>query len=138
MKHINWGNHIYAFVGGWFGSLMIVMIYTSLFYDKPRFQDFLGFAGLLLLASIVVIPFFYVPLMWSYKKLNMRSVWWLRIIVLVVIGNIPIYLLMWKQYPTRISLPEAKLFLSGYITIAVAYGFLYPDKKSNEKFIQKP
>ncbi|HKG67312.1 MAG TPA: hypothetical protein VKA92_00470 [Segetibacter sp.] len=136
MKQINRGTHIYLFLAAWFCSLMVVMIYTSLFYDQPGFQDLLGFGGLLLFACIVLIPFCYLPLMWSYKKLNIPSVWWSRIIGLVVIGNIPIYLLMWKQYEGKMSLPEAKLFLSGYITIAMVYGFLYHHKR-NENFIQK-
>jgi biotin transporter BioY len=74
--------------------------------------------------------------MWSYKKLNMPSNRWLRIIVLVVIGNIPMYLLMWKKYEGKMSLPETKIFLSGYLTIPIVYGFLYR-RHQNEKFIQK-
>ena len=136
MKQINRGTHIYLFLAAWFFSLMVVMIYTSLFYDQPGFQDLLGFGGLLLFACIVLIPFFYLPLMWIYKKLNMPSNGWLRIIVLVVIGNIPMYLLLSKQYEGKMSLPEAKLFLSGYITIAIVYGFLY-HRHQNEMFIQK-
>ena len=137
MKQINWAKQITLFLASWFGSLIIVLGYTSLFYDKPSFQDVLGFGGLLLFACLVLIPFFYVPLMWSYRKLNVPSTWWLRIIVLIVIGNIPVYLLMWKQYESSMGLTEAKLFLAGYITIAITYGFLYRHQNLNEKVIQK-
>ncbi|MBD0294328.1 MAG: hypothetical protein ICV84_03865 [Flavisolibacter sp.] len=128
MKHIRWQKHIYWFLAAWFGSLMLVMLYTSFFYDKPSFQDFIGFGGLLLVACIVLIPFFYTPLLWGYKKLHLPPVWWLRILILVFIGNIPVYLLLLMQYESRMSTPEAKLFLAGYSAIAIIYGLLYRQK----------
>ena len=129
MKHIHWQKHLFWFLAAWLGSLLLVMLYTSFFYDQPSFQDFIGFGGLLLIACLVLIPFFYTPLLWGYKKLNLPSVGWLRAIVLVLIGNMPVYLLLLKQYEGRMGIAEAKLFLAGYITIAVIYGLLYRPKR---------
>ncbi len=122
MKRINWKQHIYWFLAAWFGSLLLVMFYTTWSYDKPSLADFLGFGGLLLFACLMLIPFFYLPLMWGYKKLHMPSVWWLRVIVLTFIGNIPIYLILLKQYKGTMDIAEAKLFLAGYVGIAIIYG----------------
>ncbi len=136
MKYINWKQHIYWFLAAWFGSLLLVMFYTTYSYDKPSFADFLGFGGLLLFACLMLIPFFYLPLMWGYKKLHVPSVWWLRVIVLTLIGNIPIYLILLKQYKGTMDIAEAKLFLAGYVGIAIIYGLLYRHTARDEKSIK--
>lgn len=129
MKNINWRRHIYLFLTALFGGLMLIMVYSALVYDRPSLQDFLGFGGLLFFGCIILIPFFYLPLMLVYRILNIRSVWWLRAITLVSLGNIPIYLLIFKQYKSRMSISEAKLFLAGFLAIAIIYGLLYRHKK---------
>ncbi len=128
MKNINWRRHIYWFLTSVFGGLMLIMLYSALAYDRPGLQDFLGFGGLLFFGCIILIPFFYLPLMWVYRRLNIHSVWWLRAITLVSLGNIPVYLLIFKQSKSRMSVSEAKLFLAGFLAIAIIYGLLYRHK----------
>ncbi len=128
MKKINWRRHIYWFLTAVFGGLMLVMIYSAIAYEMPGLQDFLGFGGLLFFGCLFLIPFFYLPLMWFYKRLDIPSVGWFRIIALVLLGNIPVYLLLFKMSKSTMSISEAKLFLAGFLAIAIIYGLLYRHK----------
>ncbi len=129
MKNIEWKKQIIWFIVSWFSGLLFIMAYTRIKYDMPSFQDLIGFGGLLLFSCIMLIPFFYNPLMWLSRKLNFHNSW-LRVLLLVVVGNIPIYLIMYKQYKDRMSIPEARLFLAGYITIAIVWGLLFQFKQT--------
>jgi peptidoglycan/LPS O-acetylase OafA/YrhL len=66
--------------------------------------------------------------MWVYRRLNIHSVWWLRAITLVSLGNIPVYLLLFKMSKSTMSISEAKLFLAGFLAIAIIYALLYRHK----------
>ncbi len=88
----------------------------------------MGFGGLLLMATLISIPLFYLPLLWVYRKLNAPNSIWLRALLLLLIGNIPIYILLFVQYKGRMSLPEAWLFLIGMISVAAFFGLFYRHK----------
>ncbi len=125
-KHIAW------FLISWIGGLVTLFIVATLFAknpeDKLSMQDLFGFGGLLLIGCLVLISFSYLPLMWLFKRMNFPSVGLLRSLVLVSIGNIPIYLLLALQYQGRMNIPEALVFLSGYIAFAIIYGIIFRHK----------
>lgn len=137
MKRINWKNHIAWFFTAWFISVIVVMIYTTIVYDPPSIQDFLGFGGLLIFAALLLVPFSYNPIMWLSRKIHAQGNGLYRAILLATIGNVPIYLLMLKQYQGRMSIPEAKLFVAGYIALAIAYGLLFKYERSRKAVMTK-
>ncbi len=129
--------HIFWFTATLLISLSVVILSTSLLYDPPSFQDVFGFGGLLFFSLIMVVPLSYLPVMWLFKRFKIPSLSMLRVFALLVLGNIPLYLIMWKQYHGRMSIPEAKLFLIGYLVMAIVYGLLFKHSDDRKKLIMQ-
>ena len=107
-KHVLW------FMVTWLVSLAVVMVVAIINGEPISIADLSGFGGLLLFSCLIALPLFYLPLMWVYKRLNIPSLTVLRSLVLLTVCNIPIYLLLMKQYKGKMATSEAVLFLIGY------------------------
>jgi hypothetical protein len=135
MLKTNFFRLIYWLLVSWLGGLAILLMAAWLFsanpQNEPSLKDAMGFGGALLMASLISVPFLYLPLLWTYRKLNGPNSVWFRTLLLVLVGNIPIFILLMVQYEGRMSLPEAWLFLVGIVSVSVIFGLVYRFKLEN-------
>ena len=120
---------LYWIVVSWLGGLTVLLLIAYLYSgnpaNEPSLNDAIGFGGLLLMASFANILVIYLPLLWVYQKINAPNRNWLRALILVLVGNIPVYTMLMYQYRGRMSLPEAWLFLIGIISVAAFFGLFF-------------
>lgn len=125
-----------AFLHSWLWSIFMVLMAGFFYYEHFNLVDIAVFATFLFAGALLIVPFIYYPcLRWLNKKIESR-----RIIpysmFLLLMANMPAYMLVWWKSGDLYGQGEAWLFCLGLATLGIAFGFCNAWKRARDNQAQ--
>ena len=120
-----------SFLLSWLSGMFVILVFAFISYEHFSIVDITSFAVLTLAGSILIIPVLYqLFLKISGKWLKKRNQFIYNPGILILIGNLPVYLIIWQKNGDLYGRDEAILFTSCFITIATVFGLCMAWKNS--------
>jgi hypothetical protein len=109
----------------WLAGLLSILALSYFNFETPGIHDVIGFGGILLAGSLIVVPLVYLPSLTVMKRTGFHNVR-LYPLVLLLASNLPVYLSIFYFGKDNMGMSEQLLFVAGFATTAVTFGFLFP------------
>jgi hypothetical protein len=109
----------------WVAGLLSILALSYFNFEKPGIQDAIGFGGILLAGSLIVVPLLYLPSLNVMKRTEFHNVRWYPLVLLLA-SNLPVYLSIYYFGKDNMGMSEQLLFVAGFAATAVTFGFLFP------------
>ena len=107
----------------WLSGLGVISAVSYFFYGELSSADFMGFGGLSLMASAVVLTVLYVPgLLWLRRRLNGCEPAIFFPLASSLFLNAPLFMLLAVLAARKMVTSEAILFASGFLTTGLVFG----------------
>ena len=120
-----------SFLLSWCSGFLMTLLIAFGYYDYFGVVDILSFAVFTFVASIVIIHFLYLTtLKFLSKTIKERKqfTWFPSILVLVT--NLPVYIIIWLNINNLYGKAEAMLFILAFVTIAIVFGLSWAWKNN--------
>lgn len=123
MKRHNLFRIIIAALASWASGLAVISAVSYFVYDELSLADFLGFAGMSLIASMVVFTVLYAPgLFWLRRRLKGCEPAIFFPLASALFLNAPLFMTLALMAGRKMVASEAILFASGFLTMGLMFG----------------
>ena len=107
----------------WLFGLGVISALSYFLYGETSMADFLGFGGMSLIASAVVLTALYVPgLFWLRRRLNGCEPAIFFPLASSLFLNAPLFMILALLAARKMVTSEAILFASGFLTTGLIFG----------------
>jgi hypothetical protein len=104
-------------------GLGVISAISYFIYDELSLADFVGFAGMSLIASVVVFTLLYAPgLFWLRRRLNGCEPAIFFPLAAALFLNAPLFMALALLAGRKMVASEAILFASGFLTMGLMFG----------------
>ena len=123
MKRHNLLRIIIAALASWASGLAVISAVSYFVYDELSLADFLGFAGMSLIASMVIFTVLYAPgLFWLRRRLKGCEPAIFFPLASALFLNAPLFMTLALMAGRKMVASEAILFASGFLTMGLMFG----------------
>ena len=129
---------VIAALASWASGVAVIAAISYFVYDELSVADFLGFAGMSLIASAVVFTVLYAPgLFWLRRRLRGCEPAIFFPLASALFLNAPLFMALALLAGRKMVSSEAILFASGFLTMGLMFGlgfiWSYRDKAVRAK-----
>jgi hypothetical protein len=123
MRRKNLFRIILVALGSWLIGLSVISAISYFVYDELSLADFLGFAGMSLIASVFVFTVLYAPgLFWLRRHLKGCEPAIFFPLASALFLNAPLFMALALMAGRKMVASEAILFASGFLTMGLMFG----------------
>lgn len=123
MRRKNLFRIILVALGSWLIGLGVISAISYFVYDELSLADFLGFAGMSLIASAFVFTALYAPgLFWLRRRLKGCEPAIFFPLAAALFLNAPLFMTLALLAGRKMVASEAILFASGFLTMGLMFG----------------
>jgi hypothetical protein len=123
MRRKNLFRMIIAGLAAWACGVAVISAVSYFVYDELSLADFLGFAGMSLIASAVVFTVLYAPgLFWLRRRLKGCEPAIFFPLGAALFLNAPLFMALALLAGRKMVASEAILFASGFLTMGLMFG----------------
>jgi hypothetical protein len=107
----------------WLCGFFAILVTAFFTYDYFSIIDITSFGILSFMGVAITIPVLYLPMVkWLKKKISLKQQFIYFPVAVMLIANIPLYVITWMNTPVNCGTTEAILFTTGFATTAIVFG----------------
>ena len=118
--------HILSFLLSWLSGMLAILIAAFFSYNQFGIQDITGFAVFTFAGFLILFLLIYLVVLKIINKKIMANRQFIYFpVIFSLLGNIPAYIIIWKNTPALYGQSEATLFTLSFLTGGFVFGLFW-------------